>query len=151
MESNEGTFKPGIVFDSFHHQTKTLISDRALLAGFLMLWLKRCVVPTLPHDVIVTNVVYPAVLLALGRFLGILLAMVGYLQSGLRVLCQSFCNVVVKEDKGNVVINPDGEPKVKAPNPHVELHYTYFMAWYVMHCPSLMSAIQSSEDSIPFV
>ena len=32
-----------------------------------MLWLKRCVVATLPHEAIVTNVVYLAVLLAHGR------------------------------------------------------------------------------------
>ena len=48
-ESNEDTFKPDTVFESFHHQAQVPISNRALLAGFLMLWLKRCVVPTLPH------------------------------------------------------------------------------------------------------
>ena len=116
------------------------------------MWLKRCVVPTLPHEVIVTDVVYPAILLAHGRSLGLPPAMVGCLQNGFRVLCQSFCNVVVEEDKeGNVVVGPDGKPKVKTPNPHVELPYTYLMAWYVMHCPSLMSTVQSSEDSMPFV
>ena len=41
-ESNEDTFKPDMVFESFYHQARILISDRALLAGFLMLWLKRC-------------------------------------------------------------------------------------------------------------
>jgi len=60
-ESNEDTFRPDTVFESFHHQAQVPISDRALLAGFLMLWLKRCVVPTLPHEVIVADVVYPAV------------------------------------------------------------------------------------------
>ena len=44
-ESNEDTFRPDMVFESFHHQDRAPISDRALLAGFLMLWLKRCVVP----------------------------------------------------------------------------------------------------------
>jgi len=39
-ESNEDTFKPDTVFESFHHQAKVLMSDRAMLAGFLMLWLK---------------------------------------------------------------------------------------------------------------
>jgi len=47
-KSNEDTFQPDTVFDSFHHQAKIPISDRALLAGFLMLWLKRCVMHTLP-------------------------------------------------------------------------------------------------------
>jgi len=116
-----------------------------------MLWLKRCVVPTLPHEIIVTDVVYPAIFLAHGLSLGLLPAMIGYLQSRLRALCQSFCNVVVEDREGDVVVGPDGEPKVKTPNPCVKLPYTYFMAWYVMHCPFLMSAVQSSEDPISFV
>jgi len=62
----EDTFRPGIVFESFHYQAKTSFSNRALLAGFLMLWLKRCVVSTLVHEVIVADMVYPAVLLAFG-------------------------------------------------------------------------------------
>ena len=37
-ESNEDTFKPYRVFESFHHQARILMSDRALLAGFLMAW-----------------------------------------------------------------------------------------------------------------
>ena len=57
-ESNEDTFKSDTVFDSFQHQEKAPISDSTLLAGFLMLWLKRCVVPTLPHEIIVADVVY---------------------------------------------------------------------------------------------
>jgi len=36
-ESNEDTFRPDMVFESFHHQARVPISDRALLAGFLML------------------------------------------------------------------------------------------------------------------
>ena len=78
-ESNEDTFKPDTDFDSFHHQAKISISDRALLAGFLMLWMKRCIVPTLPDEVIVADVVYLAVLLVHGRSLSLLFAMVGCL------------------------------------------------------------------------
>ena len=33
-ESNEFSFKPDTVFESFHHQAKVPMSDRALLAGF---------------------------------------------------------------------------------------------------------------------
>jgi len=151
-ESNEDTFKPDTVFDSFHHQEKILISDRALLTGFLMLWLKRCIVPMLPYEVIISDVVCLAVLLVYGRSLGLLSAMVGCLQSGLQVLCRRFCDVVAEEDrKGNVVVGLDGEPTIKTPNPRVGLHYMYFMAWYVMHCSSMMSAVQSSEDSMPFI
>ena len=64
---------------------------QGLMASFLMLWLKRCVVPTLPHEAIVVDVA------------------------------------------------------------RVELPYTYMVAWYVMHCPSLMLAIQAPEDFVPFV
>ena len=86
-ESIEDTFKPDTIFDTFHHQAKIFILYRALLAGFLMLWLKRCIIFTLPHEVIVADVFYPAVLLTYDRFLGLLPIMVGCLQSGLRVLC----------------------------------------------------------------
>ena len=75
-ESNKDILKPDMIFESFHHQTKVPISDRALLAGFLMRWLKRSVVPTLPHEVIVTDVVYPAVLLAYRKSIALLPAMV---------------------------------------------------------------------------
>ena len=75
-KSNEDTFKLDTVFESFHYQAWILISDRALLAGFLMLWLKRCVAPTLSHEVIVTDVVYLVVLLAHGKSISLLSAMV---------------------------------------------------------------------------
>ena len=90
-ESNEDTFKPDMVFESFHHQGRILISDRALLAGFLMLWLKRCMVITLPHEVIIADVVYPGVLLVYGKFIALLPAMVAGIQSGLRALVKSLC------------------------------------------------------------
>ena len=78
--------------------------------------------------------------------------MVGCLQSELQVLCQNFCNVVVeKDEEGNIVAGPYGESKVKTPNPHVELPTHTSLAWYVMYCPSLMSAVQLSEDSMSFV
>ena len=52
------------------------MSDRALLAGFLMLWLKLCVMSMLLHEVIIADVVFPVVLLAHGKFIALLLAMV---------------------------------------------------------------------------
>jgi len=90
-KSNEDTFRPDTVFESFYHHGRVPISDRALLAGFLMLWLKRCVVPTLPHKVIVTDVVYPAVLLAYEKSIALLPVMVAGIQSGLRALVKSLC------------------------------------------------------------
>jgi len=81
-ELNEDTFKPDMVFESFHHQARISISDRTLLAGFLMLWLKRCVVSMLPHEVIVADVVYPTVLLAYEKSIALLPAMIVGTQSG---------------------------------------------------------------------
>ena len=92
-ESNEDTFKPDTVFESFHHHARIPISGWALLAGFLMLWLKRCVVPTLSHEVIIADVAYPAVLLAHRKSIALLPAMVAGIQSGLRALAKSFCRV----------------------------------------------------------
>ena len=102
-ESNEDTFKPDTVFESFHHQARILMSDRALLVGFLMLWLKRCVVLTLPHEVIVADVVYPTVLLAHGKSIALLPAMVAGIQSGLRALVKSFCQV-------EAIVDAEGHP-----------------------------------------
>ena len=151
-ESNEDGFDPDLVFESFHHQARTPISDRALLAGFLMLWLKRCVVPTLPHEVIVADVVYPAVLLAHGNPIALLPAVAAGIQSGLRALTKNFCEPPKTADsEGKPYVDSEGNPTVKRPNPRVELPYTYLIAWYVMHCPSLMMAARWREGSVPFV
>ena len=129
IESNEDTFQPDIVFEKFHLQEKVLILDRALLAGFLMLWLKRCVMPTLPHEVLTVDIVYPAVLLAYSQPLSLLLVMVSFLQSGLHTLTLSFCHVKVMEDKeGNIILDKNGKPKRKTLNLRMELSYTYLTA-----------------------
>jgi len=93
MESNEDTFRSDAVFESFHHQAKILISDRALLAGFLTLWLKRCVVSMLSHKVIVADVVYPAILLANEKSISLLQTMVVGIQSGMWALTKSLYQV----------------------------------------------------------
>jgi len=128
-ESNEDTSKPDMIFESFHHQARIPISNRALLAGFLILWLKRCVVPTLPHEVIVPDVVYPAVLLAYGKSIALLPAMVAGIQSGLRALAQNLCRVEkVVDSRVEPDVDSEGRPRVKTPNPRIELPYTYLMA-----------------------
>ena len=117
-----------------------------------MLWLKQCVVPTLSHEVIVADVVYPTIFLAHGKSISLLLAMVAGIQSGLRALMKSFCQVeAIVDAKGNPVKDSNGYPLVKTPSLRVELSYTYLMAWYVMHCPLLMTAVSTSEGFAPFV
>jgi len=56
-----------------------------------MLWLKRCVAPILPHEVVVADMVCPAVLLAYGKSIALLLAMIAGIQSGLWALIKSLC------------------------------------------------------------
>ena len=81
-----------------------------------MLWLKRCVVLTLSHEVIVADLVYPVVLLAHGKSIALLPAMVAGIQSGLRALTKNFCQVVAIVDaKGNPVKDSNGHPLVKTP------------------------------------
>ena len=94
-----------------------------------MLWLKHCVVPTLSHEVIVANVVYPAVLLAHEKSISLLLAMVARIQSRLRALTKSLCQVeAIVDSQGRPVVDSEGRPEVRTPNPRVELPYTYLMA-----------------------
>jgi len=86
------------------------------------------VVPTLSHEVIVADVVYLTVLLAHGQSIALLPAMVGCIQSGLRVLTRNFCQVEALVDKeGNPLMDKNGKLQLKTPNPRVELPYTYLM------------------------
>ena len=78
--------------------------------------------------------------------------MVGCIQSGLWALTKIFCKVEVLVDAdGNALTDQHGDPEVKVPNPRIELLYTYFVAWYFMHYPSLMTAAYASEDFVPFL
>ena len=129
-----------------------MISDQALLAGFLTLWLKRCVVPMLSHEAIVTDMVCPTVLLAHEKSISLLQAMVAGIQSGLQAVTKSLCQVeAVIDSQGRQVVDSEGRPEERTPNSRVELPYTYLMAWSVMHCPSLMTAVSPSEGFVPFL
>ena len=37
------------------------------------------------------------------------------------------------DEEGNMFIDQNSDPKLKVPNPRVELSYTYLVACYVMH------------------
>jgi len=50
LEEDDAEYERGDTFLSFHHQASRLISWQALLAGDLSAWLKRCVIPSPPHD-----------------------------------------------------------------------------------------------------
>jgi hypothetical protein len=83
LEEDQGGHFKGEVFRSYHHQARVVLSRRAVLAGFLSLWLKRCVVPSLPRDCISPMVIIPVVLLVFGCRLGLLPAMICSIQRGL--------------------------------------------------------------------
>jgi len=57
----------------------------------------------------------------------------------------------IVDAKRHPVIDSNDHPLVKTPSPKVELPYTYLMAWCVMHCSSLMTAVSASEGFTPFV
>jgi len=80
-------------------------------------------VPTLPHEVLAVDIIYPAVLLAHVPPLGLLPTMASCLQSGLHMLTLSFCCVEVMEDEeGNAILDINGEPKRKLSIPAWSYH-----------------------------
>ena len=91
LEEDDGIYEKDDTLKSFHHQARQPISRKALLAGFLSVWLKRCVVLSPPHDTILPTTLLPAIRLEYGCSLGLLLAMVCYIQRGLRALTEAFC------------------------------------------------------------
>ena len=65
-------------------------------------------VPTLPHEMIVADVVYLVVLLAHGGSIFLLQAMMAGIQSGLRALTKSLCQVeAVVESQGRQVVDSE--------------------------------------------
>ena len=65
---------------------------------------------------------------------------------------ESLCQVeVVVDSQGRQVVDSKGRPKVRTLNPRIELPSTCLMAWYVMHCPSLMTAVCPSEGIVSFM
>ena len=93
LEEDKGGHFKGEVFHSYHHQALISLSRRAVLAGFLSIWLKKCVVPLLPRDCISPIALFPAVLLVFGRRLGLLPAMICSIKRGLQILSDSYCHV----------------------------------------------------------
>jgi len=69
--------------------------------------------------------------------------MVGCLLSGLQILCRSFSNVVAEEDReGNVVVGPDGEPRVDTESSHrVALYVPHGMVRYALSVPNVSSVV----------
>ena len=76
----------------------------------------------------------------------------GCIQSGLPVLTKTVCKVeALVDEEGNMLVDWNGNPELKVPDPIVKLPYTYLVACYVMHCPSLMMAVHASEEFVLFL
>jgi len=72
LEEDDGIYEKGDILRSFHYQARRPMSRKAFLAGFLLVWLKRYVVPSPSSDVILPTVLLPAVRVVHGRSLGLL-------------------------------------------------------------------------------
>ena len=66
LEEDDGIYEKSYVHRSFHHQVGQPMSQKALLVGFLSVWLKRCVVPSPSSNVVLPTVLLPAVRLVHG-------------------------------------------------------------------------------------
>ncbi|ONK80910.1 uncharacterized protein A4U43_C01F23120 [Asparagus officinalis] len=97
-----------------------------LLAGYLAIWLKKCVVPYQSGDTLPLEVLYPAIQLAYKKELSLLPVMVANIHRGLRQISSAFTR-------------KEGEPSAQIPTIKVELPYTYLMAWFVLHRSDMMS------------
>ena len=123
LEEDVGIYEKGDTLRSFHYQTRQPMSQKAMLAGFLLVWLKRCMVPSPSSDVVLPTVLLPAIRLVHGRSLGLLLVMVCCIQRDLRALMEAFCRPSAMKRGKRTILPRDG------PNPRITLSYTYLMAW----------------------
>jgi len=139
LEEEDGPYKKDDILWSFHHQAYRPMSQKALLARFLSVWLKRCVVPSPSSDVILPTVLLPAIRLVHGLSLGLLPTMVCCIQRGLHTLTEAFCRPPVTKKGKGTILPCDG------PNPRIDFPYTYLMVWFTIHCPSI---IQTSEEPL---
>lgn len=119
----EGGLTEGATFQSYHHQSRKPLSKEAQLADFLLIWLKKCVMPMHPHEVVLKTVAFPCSAVSDStRWIALLLAIMANLQYGLSQLIAKFM-------KG-------------AMNSHMELAYTYLMSWFLSHCPMSWSLLR---------
>ncbi|ONK72574.1 uncharacterized protein A4U43_C04F20830 [Asparagus officinalis] len=131
-------FPVGTKFHTFLWRTMKPILPMTLLAGYLIIWLKKCVVPYQPTDVLPVEVLYPAVQLAYRKNLSLLPAMIAGIHRGLRQMISTFTQ---KGSKPSVVIQ----------TAKVELPYTYLMTWFVLHHPDMMDAPKVANQSVPLL
>jgi len=120
------------------------MSQKALLVGFLLVWLKKYVVPSPLHDGSLSWVLLPVVQFIHGKPLGLLPAMVCGIQRDVRALMEAFCRPpATKRGKGQILPH-DG------PNPRMEMPYIYLMAWFVLHCFAIIQPGEEPPEGVHF-
>ena len=115
LEEDDGDYERGDIFLNFHHQALRPISRKALLASFLSAWLKRCIIPSRPHDDIMPLLIFLTVQLVYKRSLELLPVKICHIQSGLRASMEQFyAKVIIKRTRKELIFPHDG------PSPRVE-------------------------------
>ncbi|ONK78190.1 uncharacterized protein A4U43_C02F15480 [Asparagus officinalis] len=138
ISSPESGFPAGTKFKSFLWHATASIQPMTLLAGYLAIWLKKCVAPYQSGDIMPLEVLYLVVQLAYKKELSLLPVMVANIHRGLRQISSTFTQ---KEDALSA----------KIPLSKVELPYTYLMAWFVLHRPNVMSVSSTVDRSVPLL
>jgi len=111
LEEDDGIYEKGDILRSGQP-----MSRKALLAGFLSVWLKRCMVPYPSSDVVLPIVLLSAICLVHGHSIGLLLAMVCYIQRGLHALMEAFCRPpTTKRGKGMILPRDGLNPRIRLP------------------------------------
>src|SRR4051812_15024554 len=106
------------------------MTSRARFAGFLSIWLGKCMVLT--REAATVGVLLPATRLACGVRIALVPAVIANIQHGLREVSASY------------LANSSKPPRAR-------LAYTYLMSWYVHHCPALMTLTPSLNLATPFI
>lgn len=74
----DGDYTASTIFVNYHHWANIDLMPHTVLAGYLILWLKRCVVPSPPREALSIKAIYSVVRLASGQSLGLLPATTGF-------------------------------------------------------------------------
>src|SRR4051812_29513033 len=106
------------------------MTSRARFAGFLSIWLAKCVVPT--REAVTFGVLLLAARLACGARIALVPAIIANIQHGLREVSTAY------------LANSSKPPRAR-------LAYTYLASWYVLHCPALMTLMPLLDLATPFI
>ena len=68
--------------------------------------------------------------------------MVCCIQRGLHALTEAFCRPPTTKRGKGTILPCDG------PNPRIGLLYTYLMAWFALHCPSIIQASEEPPEGV---